>query len=178
MHPIPYRCYAEYSQSVCICQGLSFRDSAFLQVQWDKIVLGRNELRPHPRLMHWRWAQLIAPAQLPPLHARGEGERRVRLGLGGKKDTGYLYKGRIHLHGHEGPPNHRLVSLSHTQRRESCRLYRIRNFNLTTRFLKNLSAKERSLAAYAPVQVALELLVARMRSSPGASGALKRKMSS
>jgi hypothetical protein len=35
-----------------------------------------------------------------------------------------------------------------------------------------------SVAAYAPVHVALELLVARMRSSPATSGAPKRKMSS
>ena len=35
-----------------------------------------------------------------------------------------------------------------------------------------------SVAGHAPVHVALELLVARMRSSPGTSGTLKRKMSS
>ncbi len=35
-----------------------------------------------------------------------------------------------------------------------------------------------SVAAHAPVHVALELLVARMRSSPATLGAPKRKMSS
>src|SRR5260221_13705474 len=45
------------------------------------------------------------------------------------------------LHRQEGSPNNRLVSLEHTQRRELCRRYRIRNLSLTTRFLKNLPVK-------------------------------------